>query len=749
MDVSHLLDALNPAQREAVSAPSGHYLVLAGAGSGKTRVLVHRIGWLLEVERQSPWSILAVTFTNKAAAEMRARAGALVGEGTRGLTIGTFHGIAHRLLRRHWREAGLPETFQILDADDQQRLVKRTIQGLGIDDARFPPRQATWFINSAKDEGRRPAAMEAGGNPLAATLIDIYRAYEDACRRAGLVDFAELLLRSHELWLNDAALLAHYRERYRHVLVDEFQDTNTLQYAWIRVLAGTTSHVFVVGDDDQAIYGWRGARVENVQHFLRDFPTAKTIRLEQNYRSTANILGAANAVIAHNPSRLGKQLWTADVDGEPITLYAAYNEQDEARFVIERIREFMRGQRKASEVAILYRSNAQSRNFEEQLIQHDIAYRVYGGQRFFDRAEIKDALAYLRLIGNRHDDAAFERVVNTPPRGIGDRTIDLLRARARRDNTSMWEAVLVEMADSALAGRAKNALRAFLVLIDALARDCLTPSHLPLNEEEPLDSGVRRDDAQESTAAREPLPLAEQMDHAIVRSGLREYHEKDKTSAESRIENLDELVNVASRFERTADDIEAGLSDLSAFLSHAALEAGEAQGETWQECVQLMTLHSAKGLEFPLVFLVGLEEGLFPGQKSIEEPGRLEEERRLAYVGITRARERLVLCYAETRRMHGTEMYGRPSRFLGEIPAELLQEVRPRVQVSRPVYAGGHARHDESPALKLGQRVQHATFGIGVVVDYEGSGAHTRVQVNFEDTGQKWLVLAYANLSAL
>ncbi len=749
MDVSHLLDALNPAQREAVSAPSDHYLVLAGAGSGKTRVLVHRIGWLLEVERQSPWSILAVTFTNKAAAEMRARANTLVGEGTRGLTIGTFHGIAHRLLRRHWREAGLPETFQILDADDQQRLVKRTIQGLGIDEARFPPRQATWFINSAKDEGRRPDAMEAGGNPLAATMIDIYRAYEDACRRAGLVDFAELLLRSHELWLNDAALLAHYRERYRHLLVDEFQDTNTLQYAWIRVLAGNTSHVFVVGDDDQAIYGWRGARVENVQHFLRDFPSAKTIRLEQNYRSTANILGAANAVIAHNPSRLGKQLWTADADGEPIALYAAYNEQDEARFVIERIREFLRGQRKASEVAILYRSNAQSRNFEEQLIQHDIAYRVYGGQRFFDRAEIKDALAYLRLIGNRHDDAAFERVVNTPPRGIGDRTIDLLRARARRDNTSMWEAVLAEMMESTLAGRAKNALRAFLMLIDELARDCLTPSGNAINERDVPDSGVRLDNDNALPAADEPLPLAEQMDHAIVRSGLREYHEKDKTSAESRIENLDELINVASRFERTADDIEAGLSDLSAFLSHAALEAGEAQGEAWQECVQLMTLHSAKGLEFPLVFLVGLEEGLFPGQKSVEDPNRLEEERRLAYVGITRARERLVLCYAETRRMHGMEMYGRPSRFLGEIPATLLQEVRPRVQVSRPVYAGGHARHDESPALKLGQRVQHATFGTGVIVDYEGSGAHTRVQVNFEDSGQKWLVLAYANITAL
>jgi DNA helicase II / ATP-dependent DNA helicase PcrA len=749
MDVSHLLDDLNPAQREAVTASAGHYLVLAGAGSGKTRVLTHRIGWLLEVERASPWSILAVTFTNKAAAEMRARTQNLVGDGPRGLTIGTFHGIAHRLLRRHWREARLPETFQILDSDDQQRLVKRTIQGLGIDEARFPPRQATWFINSAKDEGKRPEAIDASGNPLAGTLIDIYVAYERACQRAGLVDFAELLLRAHELWLHDDALLAHYRERYRHLLIDEFQDTNTLQYAWIRVLAGNSGRVFVVGDDDQAIYGWRGARVENVQHFLRDFPNAKTIRLEQNYRSSANILGAANAVIANNPSRLGKQLWTADGDGAPIEVYAAYNEQDEARFVIERIREYIKTDHAASDVAILYRSNAQSRNFEEHLVQGNIAYRVYGGQRFFDRAEIKDALAYLRLIANRHDDAAFERVVNTPPRGIGDRTIDLLRARARREDTSMWEAVLGELTDSSLAGRAKNALRAFLQLIDELARDCLLATKRDPDERVGLmPAALASESSEMAVAIDEPLPLAEQMDHAIVRSGLREYHEKDKTSAESRLENLDELVNVASRFERTTEDIEAGLSELAAFLSHAALEAGEAQGESWQDCVQLMTLHSAKGLEFPLVFLVGLEDGLFPSHKSLEEPGRLEEERRLAYVGITRAREHLVLCYAETRRMHGMEMYGRPSRFLGEIPRQLLHEIRPRVQVSQPIQSGRHAAMEsESPGLKLGQRVSHASFGEGVVVDYEGNGAHTRVQVNFENAGQKWLVLAYANLA--
>ncbi|MEO5624029.1 MAG: UvrD-helicase domain-containing protein [Dokdonella sp.] len=751
MDVSHLLDGLNDSQREAVTAPAGHYLVLAGAGSGKTRVLTHRIGWLLQVEGVSPWSVLAVTFTNKAAGEMRGRTEALIDGGARGLTIGTFHGIAHRLLRRHWREARLPETFQILDADDQQRLVKRTIQGLGLDEAHCPPRQATWFINSAKDEGKRPDALDAGYNQTSRVLIDVYRAYEAACQRAGLVDFAELLLRAHELWLRDDALLAHYRERFQHLLIDEFQDTNTLQYAWIRVLAGSSGHVFVVGDDDQAIYGWRGARVENVQHFLRDFPSAKTIRLEQNYRSTGNILAAANAVIAHNPDRLGKQLWTADDAGGAIELYAAYNEQDEARYVIERIRAALRTGAKPSDAAILYRSNAQSRNFEEQLIQHKVPYRIYGGLRYFDRAEIKDALAYLRLVANRHDDAAFERAVNTPPRGIGGRTLDLLRQRARREDMSMWEAVLGELGAGTLAGRATNALRAFLELIEGLANECLvraTPERAlapPLTaEDNAVNGGAENRD--------EPLALAEQIEHALARSALRDFYEKDsRGSAESRVENLDELVNVASRFRRTPEDFEAGLSELAAFLSHAALEAGEGQGEAWQDCVQLMTLHSAKGLEFPTVFLVGLEDGLFPSQKSTEEPGRLEEERRLAYVGITRARETLLLTYAESRRLHGVESYARPSRFLAEIPAALVHEVRPRVQVSRPAFAGRF--FDSTPAaaapFKLGQRVAHASFGEGVVLSYEGAGTHLLVEVNFAGAGRKRLVLAYANLAAL
>jgi len=768
MDVSHLIDSLNDAQREAVCAPPGHYLVLAGAGSGKTRVLTHRIGWLTEVERVPPWAILAVTFTNKAAGEMRARLGALIPQSTQGLTVGTFHGIAHRLLRRHWAEAGLPEGFQILDSDDQQRLVKRVVAGLGLDDAKFPPRQAAWQINSWKDEGKRPQNIEHYDHPVTRTFVQIYQAYEDACRRAGLVDFAELLLRAHELWLNNPAVLEHYQHRWRYLLIDEFQDTNTLQYAWIRVLAGATGQVFVVGDDDQAIYGWRGAKVENVQQFLRDFPGARTIKLEQNYRSTATILKAANAVIARNGGRLGKQLWTDGDAGERIALYAAYNEQDEARFVIERIREYIDEHGSAKDCAILYRSNAQSRNFEEQLTQRNIPYRVYGGLRFFERAEIKDALAYLRLTANRHDDAAFERAVNTPPRGIGDRTLDVLRRRARSENTSMWEAALHELSGtSELAGRAKNAVKAFLALIDQMARD-FSPAVDTLSPG--IAGGEGRGEGAGSFDDQEPpsplpqagsgesndkgLTLAEQMDHAISHTGLRDFYEKDsRGNAESRTENLDELVNVASRFELTPDDIDAGLSELAAFLSHAALEAGEGQGEAWDDCVQLMTLHSAKGLEFPVVFLVGLEEGLFPSQRSVEDEGRLEEERRLAYVGITRARERLFITHAESRRMHGTEMLARPSRFLGEMPAELIDEVRPRVQVSRPLYGGyrgaASASLEEALPVKLGQRVSHPTFGEGVVLSAEGAGAHARLQVNFENAGSKWLVAAYANLTPL
>lgn len=724
MDVSYLLDGLNPAQREAVTAPPGHYLVLAGAGSGKTRVLTHRIAWLNEVYRVPAHGIFAVTFTNKAAGEMRARADALLRNGSRGLWIGTFHGLAHRLLRLHWADAKLPEGFQVLDSDDQLRLVKRVVQQLELDEARFPPRQIAWWINAQKDEGCRPQHIQKGADEWADVMLRCYALYQERCDRAGLVDFAELLLRAHELLRDQPALLAHYRHRFGELLIDEFQDTNSIQYAFVRVLAGDTGRVFVVGDDDQAIYGWRGAKVENVQKFLHDYPGAQTFRLEQNYRSSANILDAANAVIAHNPARLGKKLWTDSGEGEPVDLYAAYNEIDEARFAIERIRQWVRDGGSYGDCAVLYRSNAQSRAFEENLLAEQIPYRVYGGVRFFERAEIKDTLAYLRLVANRADDAAFERAVNTPARGIGERTLDEVRRRARADAVSLWEAALRVNRENTLNARARNALAGFQALIDAL------------------------------TGEVAELSLQDKIDHVLARSGLRvHYANESKGQLDSRTDNLDELVSVASRFVRRDDDEEAAdMSELVAFLAYAALEAGEGQTQAGEDGVQLMTLHSAKGLEFPLVFLVGMEEGLFPNQRSIEESGRLEEERRLAYVGITRARQKLVLSYAESRRLHGQDMYGLPSRFLREIPPSLLHEVRPRVQVSRPFSPGprrdyGHVAIPEAaPGIKLGQNVVHAKFGSGVVTDIEGSGAHARVQVNFDEAGSKWLVLAYANL---
>ena len=728
MDVSHLLDGLNPAQREAVSAAPGHYLVLAGAGSGKTRVLTHRIAWLHEVFGVPLHGILAVTFTNKAAGEMRGRIAAQLGGEPRGAWIGTFHGIAHRLLRLHWQEAKLPEGFQVLDSDDQLRLVKRVLQQLELDDGQFPPRQLTWWINAQKDEGRRPQHIQpTPHDPWGDVQLRVYTAYEERCQRAGLVDFAELLLRAHELLRDSPALLAHYQHRFGQILVDEFQDTNAIQYGFIRLLAGSTGHVFVVGDDDQAIYGWRGAKVENVQRFLRDFPGAHTIRLEQNYRSTSTILDAANAVIAHNSDRLGKKLWTDAGEGEHIDLYAAYTEMDEAAYVVDRIRQWVREGGSRSDAAILYRSNAQSRAFEEELLKRQMPYRVYGGMRFFERAEIKDALAYLRLQANRDDDAAFERAVNTPPRGIGERTLDEVRRTAREYGQSLWQAAQRLCRMSTLSARARNALAAFAQLIDGLGQTTTE------------------------------LPLAEKIDHALMRSGLRAHYEKESQGQlDSRTDNLDELISVASRFIRSDEEDAAAMPELVAFLSYAALEAGEGQAQADEDSVQLMTLHSAKGLEFPLVFLVGLEDGLFPNARSKEEPGRMAEERRLAYVGITRARQQLVLCHAESRRIYGSDVLNAPSCFLREIPQALLREIRPKPK-PQPFARGaahiparnyGHAALD-APPIRLGANVRHPKFGTGFVTDVEGNGAHARVQVNFEDVGSKWLVLAYANLSPL
>ena len=717
MDVSSVLDPLNEPQREAVGAPAGPLLVLAGAGSGKTRVLTHRVAWLVQAVQVSPLSILAVTFTNKAAQEMRGRIEHLLGYPMQGMWMGTFHGIAHRLLRAHWQEAGLEQGFQILDSDDQFRLIKRTLRELGLDEGYWPPRQIQWYINGHKEEGRRPQHVEEAGDTQQRELLRIYRAYEELCRRFSLVDFAELLLRAYELIRNNEPLCRRYQRRFQHVLVDEFQDTNKIQYAWLRLFAAAHSNIFVVGDDDQSIYGWRGARVENILQFEKDFPGTTVIRLEQNYRSTANILNAANAIIDRNQGRLGKKLWTSEEGGEPVRLYVAYNEIDEARFVVDRIQGWVDKGNPRNQTAILYRSNAQSRTFEEVLLRADIPYRVYGGLRFFERAEIKDALAYLRLIASRRDDPSFERIVNTPTRGIGNRTLELIRDHARINQVSMWDATRVLIGQQELSSRALSALASFVDLIEQMAD------------------------------ASHGQPLADQVELMLQRSGLVAHFAKEKgEKAQARIENLEELITATRNYEH---DDEEGQDPLSAFLSHAALEAGEGQGEAWEDCVQLMSLHSAKGLEFPLVFLTGMEEGLFPHQRSMQEAGRLEEERRLCYVGMTRAMQLLYISYAEVRRLHGRETYGAPSRFLGEVPDDMLSEVRaglPRVGGPWPKSAGSGPL--DGP-IRLGGRVRHNSFGDGVVLGMEGHGEHTRVQVNFESVGNKWLALAYASLESL
>jgi len=722
IDVTDLLDPLNDAQRQAVTAPSQAMLVLAGAGSGKTRVLVHRIVWQIQVQGVSPHGILAVTFTNKAAREMRGRIEELLQRPTHNLWIGTFHGLAHRLLRRHANQAKLPETFQVMDSADQLRVIKRILQGMNLDEAKWPPKQVQWFINAQKDEGVRARHMPETGDLYQGQMIAIYRAYEELCDRSGLVDFAELLLRAHELLRDNPDVLSFYQERFQQVHVDEFQDTNTIQYAWLRLLTQDLNNLFVVGDDDQSIYGWRGARIENIYSFQKHFPGHEVIKLEQNYRSTGNILKAANQVIAHNEGRMGKELWTESGEGDPISLYAAFNEQDEAFFVIERIRAWIKEGGARADTAILYRSNAQSRQFEERLVVAGIPYRVYGGLRFFERAEIKNALAYLRLIANRDDDVSFERVVNTPTRGIGAKTVDDLRIIARDRGTSLWRAAAIMLEHGMLSARAGNALAGFMQLIDRLAAE---------------------------TAGME---LFEQVKRVVEKSGLIEFYQNSKgEQGEEKVENLEELVNAARLFDPNIGN-EDNLGPLELFLAHAALEAGEMQGEDFDDCVQLMTLHSAKGLEFKVVFMVGMEEGLFPSLQSVEAPKRLEEERRLCYVGMTRAMQTLYMTYAESRRLYGRENYPRPSRFLREIPAEFIQEVRLRAQVSRPAAAAPVRQASASLSVsqyKLGQRVSHTKFGEGVILQLEGQGAQERAQINFKGAGVKWLMLAFAGLNAL
>lgn len=716
MDISHIVENLNDAQRQAVTAPLSNLLVLAGAGSGKTRVLVHRIAWLIQVENLYPSSILAVTFTNKAAHEMRSRIETLLGISTQGMWVGTFHGLAHRLLRMHWQDAGLPENFQVIDSDDQYRLIRRIMKEMNLDENQWAPKQTQWFISGEKDKGIRPKDIKAGGDIYLKTMKQIYERYESACEQGGLVDFAELLLRAYELWRDNDSVRAHYQQRFKHILVDEFQDTNGIQYEWLTLLKTADNYMIAVGDDDQSIYGWRGAKIENLHRLLKDIPDTQTIRLEQNYRSTGNILNAANALIEKNTGRMGKNLWTSDSDGELIQVYQGFNELDEARYIVSVAKQWIDHGNNRKEIAVLYRSNAQSRVLEEAFIQMGIPYRVYGGLRFFERAEIKDALAYLRLINNHSDGAAFERIINTPTRGIGNTTVEALRLHARDFNISMWQATLDVIDQKLLSGRAINALQNFVDLITQL-RDATKEFDLGLAAE-----------------------------HVIDVSGLINHFRKEKgEKGRARIENLQELVTAAKQFNNEDET----MADMQAFLSHAALEAGESQGDKFEDCVQMMTLHSAKGLEFPLVFIAGVEEGLFPHQMSLEEPGRLQEERRLCYVGITRAMKKLYLTFADSRRLYGREVYHRPSRFIREIPKEYLNEVRLKTEISRPVISSNASASSSKleftndSGFQVGDRVKHKKFGEGMVLAYEGSGQHARIHVNFKDTGNKWLIASF------
>ena len=736
MDVSHILDSLNDEQRNAVASPAKNLLVLAGAGSGKTRVLVHRIAWLIEAEHVSPFAVLAVTFTNKAAREMRGRIEELLGHSYGGMWVGTFHGLAHRLLRSHWQEAGLIEDFHILDADDQLRLIKRIIRSLRIDEEKWHAKQCQWYINSQKDEGLRAINIEHFEDDYTKTMLEVYKAYEAACERGGMIDFGEILLRAHELWLKKPQILAHYQNRFQFILVDEFQDTNSIQYAWLRVLAGSKNQLMVVGDDDQSIYGWRGAKIENIQKFNVDFPDTDTIRLEQNYRSTSTILNAANNLIANNQGRLGKHLWTDGAEGEPISLYEAFNEQDEARFIVDRLQDWFNHGNRRAESAVLYRSNAQSRELEDALLRVGMPYRIYGGHRFYERLEIKNALSYLRLLINRDDDTAVERVINVPTRGIGGRTIDTVRTVAREQSCSLWQACEKCINESILTSRAANAVLAFMELIDKIDAECAT------------------------------MELHEKAEQVITQSGLVQHHEKEGgEKARSRIENLEELVNACGNFDDADIEVEEGegldLTSkvfLTAFLDQASLDAGDTQADESDDAVQLMTLHSAKGLEFQLVFLAGMEEGLFPHKMSMENLAGLEEERRLCYVGITRAKSKLYFSHAESRRLHGDVALCRPSRFIKEVPKGLIEEIRLKTTISRL----GSQRHKAGLSIgikadievpntdiSLGQRVAHGKFGEGVILNYEGQGSNARVQVNFDAVGSKWLVLSYAKLEVL
>ncbi len=727
---SDLLQGLNPEQRAAVTLPHQSALILAGAGSGKTRVLTTRMAWLIQTGQVSPQGLLAVTFTNKAAREMLTRLSALVPINTRGLWVGTFHGLCNRLLRAHHREARLPPLFQILDSGDQLSAIKRVMKAMNLDSERYPPKNVQHYINGHKEEGQRPSAIEPY-DAMSRVLHDVYGAYEAQCQKEGVVDFAELLLRSVELLQTNELLREHYRSRFSFVLVDEFQDTNRLQYVWLKLLAGPQSAVFAVGDDDQSIYGFRGAEVGNMRDFERDYGLKEVIRLEQNYRSYGNILDAANALIRNNQSRMGKNLWTEAGAGEPIRIYEAYNDLDEARFVVEQVKSLQSEGMALTDVALLYRANAQSRVLEHALFGAGIGYRVYGGLRFFERMEVKHALAYLRLAANPDDDGAFLRVVNFPPRGIGARSLEILQTAAVASNTSLHQLAVAlggQTPQRGLtpSGKAGAGIKTFLQIIERL-----------------------------QTAA-DAVPLEELMVVMLEESGLTAHYRTEREGAD-RVENLEELVSAAAGFEH-----ETELSDLAAFLSHASLEAGEHEAGPGDDALQLMTVHSAKGLEFKAVFVCGLEEGLFPHENSLNEVDGVEEERRLMYVALTRARKQLTLTRAENRMLHGQIRYGMRSRFIDEIPEALCKflsaEPAPYApkhterynapRSSAPVERQPEMKRSESVPFSIGQSVSHSKFGSGVVLQYEGRGTDARVQVNFRDAGVKWMALHYAHLTA-
>ena len=723
--MSNLLDNLNAEQLAAVTLPSQHALVLAGAGSGKTRVLTTRIAWLIHTGNATPSGMLAVTFTNKAAREMFTRLTAMLPVSPRGMWVGTFHGLCNRMLRAHHQDAGLPREFQILDTQDQLAAVKRLARSMNVDEDRFPPRELQYFINGRKEEGLRAGEVQAA-DEVTRRQVELYAAYDAQCQREGVVDFPELLLRSYELLARNEPLREHYRARFRHILVDEFQDTNRLQYRWLKLLAGEHSRLFAVGDDDQSIYAFRGANVGNMADFEREFRVRKVVRLEQNYRSQGNILDAANALIANNTNRLGKNLWTADGSGEPLRVFEGESDSEEARFIADEAKALQREGRKLASVAVLYRSNAQSRVIEHALFGAGIAYRVYGGLRFFERAEVKHALAYLRLVAMPEDDHSLLRVINFPPRGIGARSVEGLQDAAKARGASLWAAL------DGLTGRAGQSVAAFRDLIHKL---------------------------QEETAI---LPLHEKVEHVVARSGLIEHYKNEREGAD-RIENLGELVSAALAF--TSEDRSTGLisgegdedgvvmDPLTGFLTHAALEAGEHQAGEGQDALQMMTVHSAKGLEFEAVFISGMEEGLFPHEQALVEKDGLEEERRLAYVAITRARHRLYLCHAQTRMLHGQTRYNVASRFLEEVPEGLKKWLTPRFARPAPMAFGAapkkepaFARSKEVGGFRIGQNVIHAKFGPGVILDAEGMGGDARLQVNFGRQGIKWLAVAVAKL---